>query len=128
MNILLADDDADDRALFMQALYQVDKDIHCYTVSDGYQALKFLEDTANPVPNFIFLDLRMPKIDGRKCLAKIREDKRLVKTPVIIYTTSTDVRDATELMGDGATHFISKPTNPEEIYFLVSQAINERWA
>jgi CheY-like chemotaxis protein len=127
MKVLLVDDDADDRSLFIQAIFQVDKTITCYALSDGQQALKFLEDVNNPVPDYIFLDLRMPRIDGRKCLQKIREDDRLVKVPVIIYTTSTNVNDAKELADTGATHFISKPTNPEEVYYLVSHALNEKW-
>jgi len=127
MKVLLVDDDADDRSLFIQAIFQVDRTITCYVMSDGQQALRFLEDVNNPVPDYIFLDLRMPRIDGRKCLEKIRQDKRTEKVPVIIYTTSTDVKDAKELSETGATHFISKPSNPEEVYYLVSQTLNEKW-
>ena len=128
VTIFLADDDPDDRALFIDAVHEVDGDIKCLTASDGQQAMNFLTDSRNTVPDYIFLDLRMPRKGGRKCLEEIREDSRLKHIPVIIYTTSDDVEDSKDLTHHGATHFISKPTNPDEIYYLVSQVLNENLA
>ena len=127
LTIFLADDDPDDRALFIEALREVDSDIKCFTASDGQQALLFLQDPANEPPDYIFMDLRMPRMSGKKCVIEIRADNRLKDIPVIVYTTSDDVEDAKSLANTGATHFITKPENPEEIYYLVSQVISEKW-
>ena len=127
VTVLLADDDADDRALFIEAVNEVDNNIRCFTVSDGLQALKFLNEHARNLPDFIFLDLRMPRMTGRHCLHEIRQDKRFKDLPVIVYTTSDDVEDSAKLAEQGATHFITKPTNPDEIYYIVSQVLNETW-
>lgn len=125
--ILLADDDADDTGLFINALNEVDNQIKCVTVSDGQEAMKYLKDTGLPLPDYIFLDLRMPKMSGKKCLEEIRADGRLKNIPVIIYTTSDIVEDSEELSENGANHFITKPTNPEEIYYLLSSVLTENW-
>ncbi|MEO8770080.1 MAG: response regulator [Ferruginibacter sp.] len=127
ITILYADDDSDDRALFCKAIEEVDPDIKCHTMEDGYMTLKYLKDEANTLPDYIFLDLRMPRMSGKKCLEEIRADERLKKIAVIIYTTSDDVEDSKNLAELGATHFVTKPTNPEEIYYLISMVLTEKW-
>ena len=124
MSLLIADDDADDRKLFIDAVKEVDEGINCITAKDGLEALEFLK-TAVPLPDFIFLDLRMPKFNGKKCLSQIKQDERLKNIPVIIYTTSKEVQESQELKEMGAVYFVSKPSNPEEIYYLVAFVLEE---
>jgi CheY-like chemotaxis protein len=109
INILIVDDDADDRELFIDAIKEVDSEIECTTAVDGKQALEQLKNSYDSLPDFIFLDLRMPRLSGKKCLLQIKNDERLKSIPVIIYTTSRDVEEAKELQELGAVHFISKP-------------------
>lgn len=125
--ILIVDDDEDDKELFIESAKEVDENITCITATDGQEALRFLKDENNPLPDYIFLDLRMPRINGKQCLEEIRKDKRLRQTRVFIYTTSIDPREAIELKQNGAVHFISKPDNPTEIYYILSVVLNEKW-
>lgn len=126
--IYFIDDDADDRSLFCKSLAEVDNDIICKTAPDGFSALAYLQDEKNDLPDYIFLDLRMPKMSGKKCLQEIRADGRLKEIPVIIYTTSDDELDSKDLAESGATHFVTKPSNPEEIYYLLSMVLTEKWS
>jgi DNA-binding NtrC family response regulator len=64
-------------------------------------------------------------LSGKKCLAEIKKDEKIKDIPVIIYTTSKNVEESRELKEMGAYHFISKPGNAEEIYYLVSFALEE---
>lgn len=128
LTILFADDDIDDRDLFCKAIAEVDPDIICHMFEDGNDLMKYLKDQGNVLPDYIFLDLRMPKMNGKKCLEEIRADARLNKLPVIIYTTSDDEEDSKNLAKSGATHFVTKPANPEEIYYLISMVLTEKWA
>ncbi len=125
--LLIVDDDADDRELFIESAKQVDENIICIAAADGQQALQILINEENKLPDYIFLDLRMPRLSGRKCLQEIKNNTRLQHIPVIVYTTSREVEDATELKKMGAAHFISKPVNPDEIYYLISAVIEEKW-
>jgi CheY-like chemotaxis protein len=127
MTLLIIDDDEDDKKLFIESAKEVDESIICFSASDGQEALKILKDGESPLPDYIFLDLRMPRISGKQCLEEIRKDKRLQHIPVFIYTTSRDVQDSIELKNMGAVHFISKPTDPNEIYYILSQVLNEKW-
>lgn len=94
-------------------------------MKDGEQALEILENNQFSLPDYIFLDLRMPKINGRQCLVQIKSDERLKHIPVIVYTTSKEVQETEEMQGLGAVHFITKPTDTEEIYYVISQVLEE---
>jgi CheY-like chemotaxis protein len=125
--ILIVDDDEDDRKLFIESAKEINESITFVTATDGQDALRILKDEHNELPDYIFLDLRMPRVGGKKCLEEIRKDKRLHNLPVFIYTTSTDVRDSMELKEMGAVHFISKPADPSDIYYILSVVLNEKW-
>jgi CheY-like chemotaxis protein len=125
--IFLVDDDEDDKSLFIESANQVADDIAVVTASDGQEALRLLKDEQNPLPDYIFLDLRMPRISGKQCLEEIRKDKRLRHIPVFIYTTSREVKDSIELKKHGAVHFISKSADPSELYYILSSVLNEKW-
>ena len=127
ITIFIADDDEDDKKLFIESAKEVSNGIDCITASDGQEALRLLKDEGSPLPDYIFLDLRMPRIGGKKCLEEIRKDKRLQHIPVFIYSTSKDVKDSAELKKNGAVHFISKPANPEDIYYILSVVLEEKW-
>jgi CheY-like chemotaxis protein len=125
--ILLVDDDEDDRKLFFDAVREIDKSIKQVSLNSGREALTYLKNAANPLPDFIFLDLRMHGISGQKCLEEIKKDSRLAAIPVIVYTTSREVEESVELKKMGAAHFMSKPTSPEEIYYMLSVVLDEKW-
>ena len=127
IEILIVDDDEDDKQLFIESAKEVNAGITFVTASDGQEALRLLKDEHNQLPDYIFLDLRMPRVGGRKCLEEIRRDKRLHDIPVFIYTTSTDVKDSIELKEMGAVHFISKPADPSDIYYILSVVLGEKW-
>jgi CheY-like chemotaxis protein len=125
--ILIVDDDEDDRKLFIDSAKEINETISFVTARDGQEALRFLKDENSRLPDYIFLDLRMPRVGGKKCLEEIRRDKRLHDVPVFIYTTSTHVRDSVELKELGAVHFISKPADPGDIYYILSVVLDEKW-
>lgn len=126
IRLLIIDDDEDDRQLFIESALEVDQNIICTSAGDGEKALQILGNS-NPLPDYIFLDLRMPRLSGRKTFEEIKKDTRLSHIPIIIYTTSRELDDSDELKKMGAAHFVSKPVNPEEIYYLISSVIEERW-
>ncbi len=127
MTLLLVDDDADDRKLFFEAVKDVDQAITCVAASTGREALFILRNEESPPPDYIFLDLRMPGLSGEECLVEIRKEVRLADVPVIVYTTSRDVRESIRLKQLGAAHFMSKPVSPEDVYYMVSFVLGETW-
>jgi DNA-binding NtrC family response regulator len=127
LTILLVDDDEDDRKLFFEAVIEVDSAISCISACNCQEALDYLKNEANILPDFIFLDLRMPGFSGQKCLEEIKKEARLVPVPVIVYTTSREVSESIALKKMGAVHFMSKPTSPDDVYYMVSFVLGEKW-
>ena len=124
---MLVDDDADDRKYFIEAVAEIDDSIECVTAKDGLQALELLRNPNFLLPDFIFLDLRMPRYNGKQCLLQIKADERLKNIPVIIYTTSRELSESEEMGRLGAVHFISKPSDPGEIFYVLSLVLEEQW-
>jgi CheY-like chemotaxis protein len=127
ITILLVDDDEDDRRLFFESVKEVDPTISGVSASGCSEALQYLQDQSNVLPDFIFLDLRMPGLSGQKCLEEIKKDARILHIPVIVYSTSREVSDSVALKKMGASHFMSKPTAPEEVFYMISFVLNEKW-
>jgi CheY-like chemotaxis protein len=120
---LLIDDDEDDKEIFCIALKQVDPSIDCVTASDGREALSILNN-ASYTPDYIFLDLNMPRMDGKECLTEIRKRDRLARVPVIIFTTSSAERDKEETKRLGANSFITKPPLVSTLADTLAQLFN----
>lgn len=105
---LLVDDDEDDREIFCLALSEADPSLTCITASDGVEALSILREKSF-LPDYIFLDLNMPRMDGKDCLREIRKQTHLANVPVIIFSTSSADREKEETKRLGANSFIVKP-------------------
>ena len=107
-NIFLVDDDVDDQLFFTDALKEIDSGIFCSIANNGKEALDQLRKL-NELPEILFLDLNMPFMNGYECLSQLKNESRLSKIPVVIFTTSNDPKDAEITHQLGAEVFLSKP-------------------
>ncbi|MBA4168054.1 MAG: response regulator [Chitinophagaceae bacterium] len=89
--LLYADDDPDDILLIHHTFRDNNIAVELVTVSDGMQALAFLESIpeGGRLPSLVLLDVNMPKLNGRDTLVRLREVKRLAAIPVMLFTTSS---------------------------------------
>lgn len=109
--IFLIDDDEDDRCNFVDALKVVEKTATLVFAEDGVHALEIMRTPDFILPDLIFLDLNMPRMNGLELLSKLRQNKRLAGVPIIMHSTSSDsktVMDCTQL---GADNFFEKPVS-----------------
>ncbi len=126
--LMIVDDDKDDRFFFCSAIHKNYPTYECLEATNGDDALKKLRKVKK-LPDFIFLDLNMPKMDGRECLIELKKDKTLNKIPVIIYSTSDykiDIKLTKEL---GADYFLTKLSDiyslPEELIKAMKKAVEK---
>ncbi|HXL57699.1 MAG TPA: response regulator [Chitinophagaceae bacterium] len=123
----LADDDADDQELFKEALSEIDKSIRCLTASSGEEALNKLKTDLKQLPDYIFLDLNMPRMNGLECLVEIKKTNTLKHIPVIIYSTSSAEKDVEETRKLGADYFITKPPGFKELCDKIKYILSGKW-
>ncbi len=122
ISILLADDDADDRMLAIEALDESRLVNDMRVVEDGEELLDYLHRRGkyqnpadSPRPGLILLDLNMPRMDGREALAAIKADAELRHIPVIVLTTSRAEEDVYRTYDLGVSSFITKPVTFDEL-------------
>jgi CheY-like chemotaxis protein len=114
LNCFLIDDDPDDQEIFCMALGDMGKEINCIYASDGVDALKRLNDPSF-TPDYIFIDMNMPRMNGSQCLQEIKKIGRLKDVPVYMYSTSADPEAVAATKQMGAAGFIVKPTSVSEL-------------
>ncbi len=107
----IIDDDSDDQEIFASAIKKIKKTYRCITANNCSDALKKLKNDESFTPDYIFLDLNMPRLSGKACLEEIKKIPRLKNVPIIIYTTSSYQKDIEETKKLGASHYLIKPSN-----------------
>ena len=117
---LLVDDDMDDTYLFGEVLAEVDASIQFESATNGQEALEHLMKEDQALPDIIFMDLNMPRMDGKQCLFEIKQNERLQHIPVMMYTTSSHSTDIEQSMQLGAVCFITKPSDFKELKNILS--------
>ena len=116
IQVLVAEDDPDDRMLLNDAWSECRVANPLRFVEDGEQLMDYLyqrneysDKGKYPRPGLILLDLNMPKKDGREALQEIKADPDLRSIPVVVMTTSKAEEDIIRTYNLGVSSFISKP-------------------
>jgi CheY-like chemotaxis protein len=121
----LIDDDKDDIEIFDLALKQTEHSVRLVSTNNGNDAIKMFESDKTFIPDFIFLDLDMPVMDGRACFREIKKLEHLKKIPVYFYTTSPHLLENPEFRLSGTTLFFFKPSYIQELIAFLKNVINK---
>jgi CheY-like chemotaxis protein len=121
--ILLVEDDENQVLLAMRALRThgiVEEVDRVVVVGDGEEALEYLFGTGSHVgrdtgvmPEFVLLDVKLPKMDGLQVLERLRGDERTEILPVILFSSSREHEDVVAGYRLGANSYVAKPANFE---------------
>ena len=125
--IFIADDDPEDREIFIDALSSVDPTVQCFSANDGEKALQVLRSDIFQKPDLIFLDMNMPFLTGMQVLGQIKADEELRKIPVVMYSTFFNAADQVELKRLGAVHTLIKPTSFEVLINSLRAVLTHAW-
>jgi two-component system NtrC family response regulator len=117
--ILLVDDDASQRKVI--EFWLREEGYSTLTAGDGKTALPILEKRS---PDLVIADIRMPGMDGLELLSRIRAINQ--DTPVILMTAFGTVNNAVDAMKLGATDYLLKPLNPDELKIIVRRALERQ--
>ena len=124
MRVLVVDDHDINRRAIQLILQPLGCDIA--TAADGLAALKICENASF---DLIFMDVRMPELDGRETTRRLRAgNSPNADTPVIAVTADTSADDIAACMAAGMTYFVPKPITPTLLLGAVSHTLAEAGA
>jgi len=127
INVLLADDDEDDRLFFREAFGEIKIKTNVNIVNDGVELMNHLTQNGNKLPHILFLDLNMPRKTGMDCLLEIKNTDHLKDIPVAIYSTSASDEDIEETFVKGANVYIKKPSDFGTLKKILEEVITINW-
>ena len=124
--IFLADDDADDREFFETACDKIDTQIQLQLFKNGQLLFEYLK-VGEIIPDIVFLDINMPKMDGFQCLDQIRNTLSLRNLCVIMYSTSNNKADINKCYSLKANGFVQKPYSFNELKSILEKIFVTDW-
>ena len=114
LRVLIVDDNKTNRDLLAATLAPLH--LTCEFAGNGEEAINaFIKHT----PDIIFMDVRMPKMDGIAAIQRIRAHSTGQELPIVVVSASAFESDRKAIMAAGANHFLRKPFKTEEIYQLL---------
>lgn len=129
VEILLVEDNTNDVELTLRALKKINLENKVFVVKDGEEAIEFIFATGqyatrdiNFPPKVIFLDLKLPKINGIEVLKKVKSDEKTKMIPVVVVTSSQETQDLQECYKFGVNSFIQKPIEFDNFVKAISDA------
>jgi CheY-like chemotaxis protein len=117
----LIDDDLDDQEIFCMALQQFDDHIECEFANDGAKAIEQLRAGEGKIPDCIFIDMNMPRMNGIECLEQIKKIDYLKDIPVCMFSTSADPTLVARAKALGAIDFLVKPADITVLSEMIGQ-------
>jgi CheY-like chemotaxis protein len=112
---LIIDDDPDDQEIFLMCVGKVNSEVNCLTMDNGVDAISMLMANKTYIPDYIFIDVNMPKMNGIDCLRAIKNMQWLKGAKIFMYSTTSEGSVLTQSKELGATDFIIKPSKTAEL-------------
>lgn len=122
MKILYVDDDSEDREIFIEILEEIDPNIKVLEASNGVETIDLL--ATGELPDIIFLDINMPLLNGDETLVRIRNDKRLENTKVVMYSTSINYKSIPIYLKLNAA-YVNKPHSVKDGLRILKNVIDQ---
>jgi CheY-like chemotaxis protein len=127
--VLLVEDSRADAELVVDAIEQAASGVAVQVVSDGFEALAFLQATETNedvrLPDLVFLDLNLPRLGGLAVLGRLQHDSRLNRAPVIVLTTSRAQADIQRSYDLGAVAVVNKPMRLSELRDVIRELCDQ---
>lgn len=127
-DILIMEDRPADIRLIEEALSEVDEQINISVAMDGEEGLDFLYKRGKysevSSPDLIFLDLNMPKKEGKEVLRVVKNDDKLKVIPIIVLTNSYHREEIREVYRLHANAYVHKPLDFDDFREVIATTVN----
>jgi len=128
IDVLLVEDNENDAELTIRALKKSNLTHNILRLADGEEALDFMFCRGNfqarsfhDAPKVILLDLKMPKVDGMEVLKILKADPRTKRIPIVLLTSSRELRDVQQSYDLGVNSYLVKPADFQSLVAFVAE-------
>jgi CheY-like chemotaxis protein len=128
MIVFLVDDDYEDHEIFKMALEKLNVPFEFITAESGIEAMELFKSDPSFVPDIVFFDVNMPRMNGKECIRELRKMEYLQKIPMILYSTHDGQKEISEAKSAGASDFVTKPSSIPEFTKILQIIINKHVA
>ncbi|HYH13639.1 MAG TPA: response regulator [Flavisolibacter sp.] len=124
-SIIVADDDSDDRLFLEDVLREIAPTKSVTSVKDGQELLSLF---THFVPDFLFLDLEMPRKNGLECLKEIRNNPDTKDLPIVVFSSTNRDYNIDVAYEMGAHLFFSKPNSYDDLKLAMQNILSFDWS
>ncbi len=125
--VLLIDDDKEDQEIFSDAVREVDSTVRFLGEYNSDQVVTNLTTAKHELPELIFLDMNMPRLNGKELLIELKRDPGTTAIPVVMCSTYFGDVDVKEIKRLGAVHYLVKPTRFIDLCEAIGRILKTRW-
>jgi DNA-binding response OmpR family regulator len=122
--VLIADDDADDYKFLTSAIQDLTVTVIVSRAENGEILIKILNEK---IPDVLFLDVLLPRMNGKECLKEIRSNRRYDSLPIIMYTSLRDVETIEFCYREGSNLYVCKPNSYSELLEILTRIFTIDW-
>ena len=115
IDLLFVEDSVNDGHFVQRILKKENLSEKFRWLKNGEEAINYFFEEENPIPRFILLDIKMPKVNGFEVLKKLKSEEKTKDIPIIIYSSSIQKSDIQTAYALGANSYISKPPRYQEM-------------
>lgn len=133
IEILVVEDNSCDLELLLRVFKKKNILNPLHVVVDGAEALDFVfcrnayqGRSFDKLPRVIFLDLKLPKVNGLEVLEAIKADDRTKSIPIVMITSSQEVKDVATAFALGVNSYIVKPVE-FDVFFETMSVVAHYW-
>lgn len=124
--IVLVDDDPDEESIFQIALDFLEIEYDFLYFEKAYDFMSYIEEEGNPLPDIVFVDMKMPQISGKDLIKKIRDNHKFDSMQAVIYTAHISEQDKNAMTAMGIYEFFIKPTEFSELTAMMKAMIERK--
>jgi class 3 adenylate cyclase len=119
--VLVVDDDEANRMLLRDPL-----ETHGYEIIEAENGEQALQKVEQRPPDVILLDVMMPRLDGFEVCRRLKKDARTAHIPILIVTALSERMERMMGIAAGASDFLSKPVDLQELTLRVNHAVRAK--
>nr|WP_295932205.1 response regulator [uncultured Dyadobacter sp.] len=121
--LVMIDDDTDEHEIFKMAIDDLADPLQCLFFNDCESAIAHFSQPAATPPGYVFLDLKLPRLDGEQCLRQLQQLRRFDDPLLVIYSSSIPDHWRDKLSDMGVDKIIHKTDSIPELTTHIQQMV-----